>query len=757
MFDLNATDGSVRTKRASVPDEASSLSRERPYTGNALDSDKMQRLHTRLLDLYTREVDRQYENRMEMASDADFYDNIQWRQEDIDTLTDRGQLPIVYNVISASVDWVTGTEKKTRTDGEVLPRRKADAQPAKRKTELLKYLSDVNRSPFDVSRAFEDAVKVGLGWVEDGVRDEDEDEPIYGRYESWRNLIFDSAAQDPFFDDGRYIFRAKWVDEDIAAALFKKRRKIVESAVSKGDDFTSLDFYGDEAMDSQEIEMEQSGSSLSSDRVGGYQRRRVRLIEAWFVMPVMTERMRGGAFRGELYDPASPGHQAEVEEGNAELVSKPTLRMHVAIFTETGMLWFSRSPYRHNRYPFTPIWAYRRDRDGLPYGLIRRVKDIQDDINKRASKALHILSTNKIIMDDDALPDDMTVEDLLEEAARPDAVIRKKKGSELKFDVDRELSQYQLELMSRSIGMIQQASGVTDELLGRKTNAVSGIAIGKRQDQGSLATAKLFDNLFWSSQVRGEKQLSLVEQFVSEEKAFRITNMRGKPEFLSVNDGLPENDITRSKADFVISESQWHATLRQAAVDKLMEVIARMPPQVGMVLLDLAIENMDLPNAAEIVKRIRALNGQSDPDQEEPTPEEQARAQAQAALQQLQLEGMKADLAKKLADVDKVKSEVEKTYATIADLLARQPGYKVDQQNKAITAAQSILAAPASAHVADSILADAGFTPATDQHAGPIGLGISPPQQPSRPQLPPPAGAAPATPEPQQSPGLVPA
>ena len=87
------------------------------------------------------------------------------------------------------------------------------------------------------------------------------------------------------------------------------------------------------------------------------------------------------------------------------------MRIHVALMTEVGLLWFSESPYRHNKFPLTPIWCYRRGRDGAPYGVIRRLKDIQVDVNKRASKALHILSTSKIIMDYDALPDDMTFEE----------------------------------------------------------------------------------------------------------------------------------------------------------------------------------------------------------------------------------------------------------------------------------------------------------------------------------------------------------
>ena len=167
MFDLAATDGSVRKKRykSPLPDTPAP---PRAVAGNTLDNGKNQRLHQRLLGLYTREMDRQAENRRDMALDEDIYDNIQWTEEDAQTLKDRGQTPLVFNVTATTVDWVIGTEKRARTDFKVLPRRKEDDQPAQRKSELLKYLSDVNHSTFGVSRAFEDAAKVGVGWMEDG-------------------------------------------------------------------------------------------------------------------------------------------------------------------------------------------------------------------------------------------------------------------------------------------------------------------------------------------------------------------------------------------------------------------------------------------------------------------------------------------------------------------------------------------------------------------------------------------------------------
>lgn len=706
MFDLQADDGSIRKRayKSPIPGDTGKEA-TRPRAGNRLDKPDMVEMHKRLLDLHTREIDRQNDNRIEQAIDEDFYDNIQWTEADAATLRDRGQMPLVYNVISSSIDWVLGSEKRARADFKVLPRRKEQGKPAQRKTELLKYLSDVNRSPFHTSRAFEDCVKVGIGWLEDGIQDEDDDEPIYTRYESWRNILWDSAATTLDLSDARFVNRSKWVDLDIAKAMFPKRKALLDRAASDATNFVALDQYGDEAMDQQELELDRAGGSTSSDRVGGYQRRRVRLIESWIRIPVQTEKIANGEFRGEIFDEYSPAHREQIDTGQAEKREKLTMRMHVAIFTSAGMLYFGPSPYRHNRFPLTPIWAYKRGRDGLPYGMIRRLKDIQTDINKRASKALHILSTSKVIMDEGAVED---IDEFRNEIARPDAIIVRKQGKQIDINADRDLAQWHLELMSRSISLIQSTSGVTDENLGRQSNATSGIAIQRRQDQGALATAKIFDNLRFAKQCQGEKQLSLIEQFMSEPKQFRITNQRGAPEYVEVNDGLPENDIVRSKADYVISEADWRASMRQAAADELMEVMAKLPPEVSLVLLDLVVENMDLPNNEEIVKRIRGLTGQKDPDAEESSPEDLAREQAAAAQQKMQQEMMMADLRKKIADAAKTEQQAKQ-------IQAQTVGSQVDSQVKALGAATQALALPSGAHVADHILDQSGFVSKDDE------------------------------------------
>ncbi|MCW2275129.1 hypothetical protein GJ654_10370 [Rhodoblastus acidophilus] len=679
---------------------------------NKLDDQDSINLFQLLMAFYIREIRRQEDNRAEQEKDEEFYDNEQWDELDARTLKERGQQPIVYNVIAPTLNWIIGTEKRSRTDFKILPRRKDAGKAAERKTQLLKYLSDVNRTPFNKSLAFEDAVKVGVGWLEVGLQDESDGEPVYERYESWRNMLWDSAATERDLSDARYIMRSKWVDLDISKAMFPKRKGLLDRAAVEGDRFIIDAAHGDSAMDSMEVE---NGVYRSDRQDFAYKRQRVRLIECWYRAPANVQKLRGGDFGGQIYDRDHAAHSEAVANGHSVVVNTVMMRMHVAIFTVNGLLFASQSPYRHNDFPFTPIWANKRGKNGLPYGVIRGLRNVQEDVNKRASKALHILNTSKTIMDEGAVPD---VDEFAEEVSRPDAIIVKRKGHELTIEADRELAPAHLELMSKSIEMIQSASGVTDENMGRKTNATSGIAIQARQNQGSLATAGLFDNLRLANQIHGEKMLSMIEQFFTDQKSFRITNMRGTPDYVTVNDGLPENDIIRTKADFVISEDDWRMSIRQAQTAELLDLLkqlAPVAPQIALVTLDLLVEAMDIPNREEIVNRIRQQTGMRDPDQTEPTKEDVAKAKMQAEQQAMQKAMVQAELAEKQAGAALKAAQAQKAGADIQKILAAIAGQNVQSQIQALEAAIVAISQPHTVPIADGILHEAGFKGRTEQ------------------------------------------
>lgn len=710
----------ANAKRKRTPDDFDPMFTDDPVPKKAhdLDSEKHQKLHSRLMAFYSQELSLQEENRKHQAEDEDFYDNEQWNEEDKALMEERGQMPLVFNVISTAIDWVLGTERRMRTDFKVLPRKKEGGKQAERKSQLLKYLADVNRTGYDVSRAFADAVKVGIGWLEDGVQDDIDGEPIYTRYESWRNMLRDSAGTELDLSDSRYQFRSKWVDEDIAIAMFPDRAGIIAGTIDSGRVNTIAD-DGDEPMDALEHDLDGVTEGIYD---AAHQRRRVRLIECWYKTPKTMKLMRGGDFRGEVYEEGARGHEDQIASGEAEVSERVTYRMHVAIMTTDALLFVSESPFRHNQFPFTPIFGKIRGRNGQPYGMIRGSKDIQVDVNKRAAKALHILSTNKTIMDEGAVPD---LDIYLEEISRPDAVIVKKKGYDLTINADRELAAGHMQLMSQSIQMIQSQSGVTDENMGRETNATSGKAIQARQDQGSLATSGYFDNLRFARQVQGEKQLSLTEQYFTEQKQFRITNMRGTPEYITVNDGMPENDITLTKADFILSEESWNATRRAAEVESLMNLIAQLAPaapQLALVMVDLIVESMDFTNREELVKRIRQVTGMRDPDAEELTPEEQAQEQAKAEQAELQKRMAMAELGEKegkaaeaMAKAQKAGADTQLAGIKAQEIMGKLAGANVATQQKALETALAMLMAPAAVPVADTVLHESGFQSRTEQ------------------------------------------
>jgi hypothetical protein len=336
------------------------------------------------------------------------------------------------------------------------------------------------------------------------------------------------------------------------------------------------------------------------------------------------------------------------------------------------------SPYRHKRFSLVPIWGFKRKKDGTPYGIVRNLRDPQKDLNKRRSKALYLLSANRVIADDDAIKDtDQSWDDIVQEANRPDGLIKMNPKSQRGIEIQNEtnLAKEHVALMEQDEKYIQSASGVTDEMMGRDTNAVSGKAIRARQEQGGIVTTAFFDNNRLAFKLSGEIILSMIEQLYTQEKKLRITGgENGKmPEFIEINKLDPDTgevigDITASQADFVISEQDYSATIREAMFESMTEIVKTMQPEASIQILDLVFELSDLPGKEKFVDRLRALTGQRGTEGV-PTPEDQAADQAKAAAAQQQAEAQNAilqtQLAGEQAKVKKLEQEAQLIAAKI--------------------------------------------------------------------------------------------
>ena len=689
----------------------------------------VQERHDKRRAWFLAEASRQSANRAMMAKCEAFYDGNQYEFEDAQELRDRGQPVVVYNEVKPTIDWLIGTERKTRVDFLVVADDEGEEadNDASLKTKLLKYLDETNRASFERSYAAEDAFKAGIGWIEVGLRGDKNGVPIYIGAESWRNILWDSMATKRDLSDARYLFRIKVVDLDVAIALFPDKKDKLEACAQNGDDAEILRNWlgtgliaGLDAFSSQDDKLDY----LTAKPVDMFNtRERVLLLECWSREPFHNK-----------------------EPGPFGIADPMTWRIMCSIMTEKDTLIESWSPFKHDRFPFIPYWAYRNKRTGLPYSPTFPLMGPQEALNHRMGRSLYEASANQLLMEEDSFnPEVMDIDEIRRELDDPHgtAVFARGAlaGNKVRDRDNNASAQFQLNLAQYDQSAIRQMSGVTSDNRGLDSNVTSGRAVLAKQEQGSLLTMELFDNLLFARQMEGEMALSLAEQFITQPMTVRTAGDSGRQEYMRINDPQPDgtylNDITQRQAHFTVGEQAWKQSFAEAAFEQLMQVMTQLAsaaPQIVVNLLDVIFEmHPNLPRKQAILKRIRSVNGQAD-ESGKMTPEQQAEMQQQKQMAQAQFEAQMAQLQAQIREAQAKGEKLE------ADAMAKRlEGLYLSAQ-----AAQVLAMAPQITPVADELLKSVGFK---DMN----GPGVIDPD--SMPQQPAPPGPTPPIPEMQQMDG----
>jgi len=728
-------EGQGKTTQVGIPyearkgkDDVPALKDATPEQVDKLDSDKYQERFKDLLRYRRQARIAHASNREQMAIDEDYYDGIQLDAEDLAVLDERGQPANYFNVTKNTLNYLLGVEKASRIDYSIKPRKKMDASGAKAKNKVIKYVEDVNHGEYARSAAFADAVKAGVGWLEEGVRSDEDEEPLYCRHEDWRNMWFDNLGREPDMSDWRYVLREKWVDLDVATNMFPERKEVLEVLASGVNSL--YPYLPDDVViqdNASEFDVEADFDALLGGAYDGL-RERIKLCEMWYRVPqqVRIIQMRGddtpyGALHGSIFRPEDEAHRYLVQGRYATLYDAKKMVVRCAMWAGATYLQDVLTPYNHNRFPFIPIFCYRFKRDGMPYGVIRDIRSPQDDLNKRRNKSLFMLTASKVIMEDGAVNNPAA---FLDEFNRPDCLAIVNKGAmssgAIKIIDNMVLSKEHLEMARDSERFIHNITGVQAEMQGQSQRDLSGKAINALHNQGSMTAGPIFDNYYYAFQLAGEIRLSNIEQYYDQQKEFRITGDQRVDEFMEINKRNPEtgeieNSILRSKADFIVGKQDYRETMRIAARDMMSEMITKMPPEVGLKLLDMVVDLYDdLNGKDEIVARIRQINGQSAPDDEMSPEEKAAKQQAMQAKQaemakvkgiqdemlQLTMREKEATIAVKEAD-----AQAKQTKALLNSMEASLK--RVTQFIKALESAGMVSLAPELVGAADTIIEEA--------------------------------------------------
>jgi hypothetical protein len=593
---------------------------------------------------------RQFEQSADATRDArrqaeifrDYYDGKQWSDEEVSKLNARGQPAITDNRIKDKVEYLLGLERETRTDPKAYPRTPEDDPGAEAATDALRYVADCNYFQQTKSAVFENMAVEGYGGceviVDNSTYTGTSNKTVCIRYIRWDRLFYDSHSLLHDFSDSRYQGIIKWMDLDEAKATYPKLK-------DNFDLFTSQTFL--------------PASETYDDKPRWYDRgrKRVQIVEHYY--------RNGNTWMRAVYT-------------RVGFIEEPKESVYLNAETQKA------------ECPLL-LQSLYVDRDGNRYGVVKRYKDLQDEINKRRSKSLHLLSVNQATAEKGAVDD---VEKARNELARPDGFLEYTPGMKLDVRENTDLAEGQFKLLQQSIASMAD-TGPNEALLG-KGGDESGRQTQLNQQGGSIQLGILSDRLrYWQTRVM-KASWSRVKQFWTGEMWVRVTDDENS-RFMAVNSKYPENHIHVQKkiaqpgepmnvladmdVDIIIDEAPDTVTLQQEQFGVLAELAKsgiQIPPQALIEASSLSASTKrkikdamsgKLPDGTEIPPQVQQMIQQKEQQIQQISQAQQQKAQEQIQTEQ-ELKQQKADAllaqTKAQAAIDKVSSAQQAAEAMYA-------------------------------------------------------------------------------------------
>jgi hypothetical protein len=630
-------------------------------------------LPQRNVEQYLWEIKHQPHWRRESDKCADYYDGNQLDIELVEKLQDRGQPPLITNLIKPTVDTVLGMEAKTRTDWIVRPEDDTPSTDdvAEALSLKLKHAETESRADRACSDAYAGQIKAGIGWIEVARESDPLKYPYRVSNVHRREIFWDWRAEKYDLSDARYLIRRRWLELDHAISMMPQYADLFR--------MTTGGWAGFDPLLEQNTQLYQSFMLERDTRIEAVdwrdiQRERVCLYEIWYrkwVRGFVVTLPSGKTVECNFDDKE---HCTAVLEG-APVKMATFQKVRLAWYCGPHFLYDIPSPYKHGNFPYIPFFGYREDLTQVPYGLVRSMISPQDEINARKSKALWLLNSRRAVVDSDAVEDH---EAAREELARPDAYLildsKRKPGSKFEVASDGNLSSQQFEAMQQSKQEIEEASGVHKVMQGQSGSASSGLAINSLVEQGLNTLAEINDNYRHARRLVGEQLFLLLQE-----------DMKGKPTPVRVGDGMQEkiivlnqsvtdpqtgqttikNDISGISPKVTLDDIPSTPTFRLQQLQMLTEITKSLPPQLQGQVIDFVIAATDLPNRQEIVDRLRGSLGILTPQQQ--AQKQQGQEAAQQAQAQVEKQMQVLEAAEKAADIraTNAKASLDETNAHV--------------------------------------------------------------------------------------------
>lgn len=599
--------------------------------------------HTELVRKFEASDEASQGARAEAEKGRDYYDGRQLTPEQMKALKQRKQPIVIENLIRPKVDYLCGLERQTRTDPRAYPRTAMHDDDANAVTDALRYVTDDQDYPIKRSGVWQHMLIEGFGGVEVGhIEAKGWLDPKVTKLD-WDRLFFDPHSSRADFSDADYLGYVTWMDVTEAKRRWPGKESVIDATVGKGTGGV-LDTYEDKPRWKNWCDKD---------------RKRVRIVTIYDRSQGQWERCVY-TLSGELEE-CAPSPYLD-EDGKPEC----------AIILQSAYV----------------------DRDNDRYGIVRDYMTLQDEVNKRRSKFLHLANSRPVRISPES---GLNAEDARREFNRPDGVLIAGAG-EVEDMSSGNMAAGHFNLLAEAKDAIKQV-GPNATMQGKAGQDQSGRAILALQQGGMTEMAPLLDNLRHFN-IRVYRAIwNRIRQFWTGERWVRVTDDEKNVRFVGLNttqgslaagkvrDALkagkideeqarqfamqiqsdpsmmqPANQIAEVDVDIEIDEAADAPTLQIEQFEQLAKLAPMAPPQYMPTMFEMLVEASNLRNKDKLREIAQKMSAPQQPDP------------AQEAMQQLQLAGAQAGVEKTQSETAKNMATAEATQASIA-MDAMQAGY----------------------------------------------------------------------------------
>ena len=594
---------------------------------------------------------------------CEFYDGNQINSEIAQELEARGMGPLITNIIKPTVNALLGMEAKNRSDWRISSDDDEHQEVAEALSAKLHEAERETRADQAISEAYANQVKSGLGWVEVGRNPNPfgyrlRVEPVHRR-----EIFWDWSARKPDLSDARYFVRERWYPYDLVAQYFPAKADLIKAAGTGWDaEWRILAQQSEELLRAFNQE---TRSTWLEDEWRNQESKMVQLREIWYRLFVRGKVINLPSGKTVVFDEKNPVHVMAVYSGVAQVREAVFPKLRVSLWVGPHML--QDVEHDSDNLPYIPFWGYREDKTGIPYGVIRDMIPMQDEVNARRRKLLWLLSSKRVMADSDALDtayNDMS--DLVREVARPDAVIvlnpNRRNAAGVHVENDLGLSDQQYKIMQDSEEAIQRVAGIYNTMMGRSDGATSGTAINSLVEQGTNSVGDINDNSRYARPLVGERILDLlIDDMKLHTSLVVMAGEEGRQKKVVLNEPVVDkfsgmeyrkNDVTRVSLKVALSDVPSSPAYRQQQMVQIGEVLKSMPPQLQAVMVPYYLESTDLPKRREMADLIRKQLGISEDGEEQQQPQipPELQMQIEQGMQMIQQLQQENGQLKQLAD-----------------------------------------------------------------------------------------------------------